>query len=132
MVSTIEAARRRRTLIALAFVAFVIVTTGVATLIRFGDIESDLETRSQTALREQGIVVEVEFRGRDATLRGAVATEQDRAAAIEIVGGVHGVRSVHDELTVIADPTSGEPEAAPAHSGPVAVGPIPALRGGRP
>ena len=133
MVSTTEAARRRRTLIGLTFVAFVIVATAVATLTRFGDIETDLETRSQAALREQGIVVDVEFRGRDATLRGSVPTEADRAEAIEIVAGLRGVRTVHDELTVSADPVSGEPEAAPAaHGGPLAAGPVPALAGGRP
>lgn len=126
MVVTIEAARRRIVHLALIFGAFVLLATMLAAVTRFGDIETDLEKRSRAALLAEGMLVEVEFDGRDATLRGPVGTEEERLAAIEVVSGVRGVRTVHDDLTVLVEPGSepGKTGAAPVVDAPPAAAPF--------
>lgn len=66
-------------------------------------IESDLAGRANTALQQAGIAVpELEFSGRDATLRGTVASAAVAAQAESLVADVYGVRVVRNELDVAA------------------------------
>ena len=99
---TMAIAWQRLRRVALIGIAGLVLLALVSVLARFGDIESDLESRARAALEEVGIVVQqVEFRGRDGVLRGIVGSEEDRAAALEIVEGMRGVRVVRDELRVL-------------------------------
>ena len=76
----------------------------VVALIVFVDksrIESDLSSRSQAALKAEGIDwAELKFDGRDGLIIGKAPSEGERLRALEIVGGVYGVRVVKDQLTL--------------------------------
>jgi osmotically-inducible protein OsmY len=101
MTYTSETARNRLRIVIYAGAAALALLALVSILVGLGDIEADLENRARAALDDQGITVaDVEFDGRDAVLRGVVASEADRRTAVEIVRGIDGVRTVRDELTV--------------------------------
>jgi hypothetical protein len=94
-------------------VAGVLLLSMLASIFKIGDIESGLATRARTALDAEGYPsLDLEVDGRDLTIRGIVASEEDRLAAIAAVTGVPGVRSVTERLRIV-DPAPGSPNAAP-------------------
>jgi hypothetical protein len=119
MLHTVDVAKRRIRVTAIVGGAVIgLLALGSITL-RFGSIEGDLESKTRTAIEEQGFSVEViEFSGRDGTLRGTIGSEEDRRAVIEIAEGVDGVRVIHDELTVPNAMATNGAGAAVALAGP--------------
>jgi hypothetical protein len=92
---TVAAGRRRIRLAFSGAAAIVLAFALVAGLT--GDIESDLSSRSRDALEAAGVdVMQVEFDGRDAVLRGVTGEDRQRIA-VEVVSSVRGVRSVRIE-----------------------------------
>lgn len=65
-------------------------------------IDADLTTRSNSALGEAGYgdTANVEIDGRNAMLKGSVASESDSERAEEIVANTIGVRSVDNQLEI--------------------------------
>ncbi len=85
--------------------AFVLVTAA-AVFWAIPHEQDDLTARSQQAVAAAGFrSVDVEFEGRDATLRGTVARPADRDSLEDLVLRIEGVRTVEVADIVI------EPEA---------------------
>jgi outer membrane protein OmpA-like peptidoglycan-associated protein len=64
-------------------------------------IESDLITRSKTALEKENLdIPKISFEGRDAYLSGVVDSESIKAQVENVVDHVYGVRVVQSQLTV--------------------------------
>ncbi|RKE07726.1 outer membrane protein OmpA-like peptidoglycan-associated protein [Catellatospora citrea] len=93
------------------------------------NIQDDLTARSEQALQAAGLsAVQVDFIGRDGTLKAASTAEADRA--LEIVRGLEGVRvAVADVPTVAAPAPSASPTTPTAPTTPPTV--AFALGGGR-
>lgn len=94
---------RRRSLLVGALLAAALVFA-VAVSVR--SIESELLARSQLALAAAGIpFYDITMDGRDAVLRGFVASNEHGRRILDVVAAVPGIRAVHDELVVerIAD-----------------------------
>lgn len=90
---------RARFWVILALIAVTMVLCVAVTVRR---IESDLLTRSQTALAMAGIpFYGVTVDGRDLVLRGFVSSPERAAQIRAIVAGLDGVREVRDEALVV-------------------------------
>lgn len=80
----------------------------VTALAAFGarnGVESDLVDRSTAALRKAGFYWALaSFEGRNATLQGISFSGKDRDGALDTLKNVWGVRSVIDDVQVIATP----------------------------
>ncbi|WP_144125060.1 OmpA family protein [Catellatospora sichuanensis] len=76
------------------------------------NIQDDLTTRSEQALQAAGLSsVQVDFVGRDGTLKAGSTAEADRA--LEIVRGLEGVRAAVADVPAVAAPApSASPTAA--------------------
>lgn len=89
----------RRTLAVIVAVAGLAVLGVLQNIPHRHSIEDDLTARSLSALAERGLTgVEVDFAGRDGTVRTRTVDDRDRAR--EIVSRVEGVRVVHAEAMV--------------------------------
>jgi len=85
-------------LIPFALVAYLIVVS-----VRM-DIESELTEKAQLALTNAGLPwARVSFEGRDAIVSGKTGRTGDRQRALQIVGGVKGVRFVRDQANLYAN-----------------------------
>ncbi|TCP56623.1 OmpA family protein [Tamaricihabitans halophyticus] len=91
-----DAAKAKRGTWVAAGVLTVLTTGLLASVVNWWEqdtIEADLISRTQLALRDNGMAPEgVSFDGREATLYGSLASDQDAIAAVR---GVPGVRSVN-------------------------------------
>jgi hypothetical protein len=104
-------------------VAGVLLLSMLTSIFKIGDIESGLATRARTALDDEGYpALDLEVDGRDVTIRGIVASEADRQAAIAAVEGVPGVRTVDDRLRIVGSATTPEPGSPNAAPDPAARG----------
>ncbi|GAB4050043.1 OmpA family protein [Catellatospora paridis] len=83
------------------------------------NIQDDLTTRSEQALQAAGLSsVQVDFIGRDGTLKAASTAEADRA--LEIVRGLEGVRVAVADVPEVAAPAPS-PSATAAATPPTVV-----------
>ena len=78
------------------------------------DIQKDIDVRTHAALTAEGLEqVGVDADGRDIMLSGEVASEEIRRQAEENVRSVHGVRTVDNQLTVLASEPIVKPVPVP-------------------
>lgn len=115
MVRTVAVGKRRLVEMVLLAVAGVLLLSMLASIFKIGDIEDGLATRARTALDDEGYpALDLEVDGRDITIRGIVASEADRQAAIGAVAGIPGVRTVNERIRIVdSTPESGSsPNAA--------------------
>lgn len=83
--------------------------TGLALLWKQATIENDLAQKARTALAEANLPsVNVYFEGRDGNISGILTQETSLEAILEIVGGIHGVRTVNNQVTIAAAPKTSE------------------------
>lgn len=83
--------------------------TGLALLWKQATIENDLAQKARTALAEANLPsVNVYFEGRDGHISGILTQETSLEAILEIVGGIHGVRTVNNQVTIAAAPKTSE------------------------
>jgi len=81
-----------------AFLGLALAITVTATI---GDIQQDLLVRGQRAIADAGIpYYSLRIDGRDAVLAGFVAEDTDIRQLAAVVGGVSGIRTVRNEVTV--------------------------------
>jgi OmpA-OmpF porin, OOP family len=80
----------------------VLVMSALAAIGEAERLEADLKSRSEQALREAGLAwAALVFTAREAVLLGQAPDDSDQRAAIELVGGLWGVRSVEDRSGLI-------------------------------
>lgn len=75
-----------------------------------GNAESSLREDARSYLDGAGLDVAVDISGRDATLYGSVASEEEEERIVAAIDAIPGVRLVNSELTIVEPPT---PETVP-------------------
>lgn len=83
--------------------------TGLALLWKQVSIENDLAQKARTALAEANLPsVNVYFEGRDGNISGILTQETSLEAILTIVGGIDGVRTVKNQVTLAPAPKAND------------------------
>lgn len=83
--------------------------TGLTLLWKQSAIENDLAQKARTALAEANLpTVNVYFQGRDGHISGILTQETSLEAILEIVGGVDGVRTIYNQVTIAPAPKTSQ------------------------
>ncbi|MCK5813277.1 MAG: BON domain-containing protein [Cocleimonas sp.] len=72
--------------------------------ILYADIELKLISDVRERFEEENLQFSVDFNGRDGVISGSVTNEKERQEVITLAKSVEGVRTIHDELTIISSP----------------------------
>ena len=89
-------------LLLIVLVIFLVISLSTLTVfLKQKEIESDLTQRTNRLLIISGLLTgTVTFDGRDALLKGSVASEAKKQQVLDIINSVEGVRSIHTELKI--------------------------------
>lgn len=95
-------------------------------------IQEDIWTRTGAELKVAGFDGELSVSGRDVTLTGTVPSEEARNQLAELAASIRGVRTVDNQLQVVAVSASVAAAAMPGQLELIKSGPVLTLRGSVP